>query len=283
MRKYLPIFFAPIGALIVYLVFVTYFQSSLPELKQGFSEYVSKEISDTLSAPPPLFGPRQESDTVLDAKSVVAWTNNQRRLNGQSSLVENSTLTAAAQKKVNDMFNLQYFAHESPLGKSAKDWVKEQKYEFVLVGENLALGNYEDDQALVQAWMDSPGHRANILKTTFEEIGVAVKQGIFEGDEVWLAVQIFARPLTSCPQVQEGLLDEIDRNDVLLEQQFASLNTQREELKKYPDKKSQGYQNKVEEFNSNVDGYNNFLQHQKSLVESYNQQVQDLNACIESS
>jgi len=283
MRKLLLLFFVPTGLLVAYLLFSAFLSDSLPELKKEISDYVSIDRIESLSAPPPLFGPRQDATSELTSKGVIAWTNNQRRGEGLPALQENSRLNAAASKKVADMFARQYFAHESPTGSTAKDLVAEQGYEYVLVGENLALGNYEDDQVLVQAWMDSPGHRENILKTSFEEIGVAVKKGVYEGDEVWLAVQIFARPISSCPQPEEGLLERIDLNDALLEQQYAALQTQRDDLQNYENKKSEEYAQKVDEFNQNVDAYNTLLEQQKNLVSEYNTQVQALNACIQNS
>jgi uncharacterized protein YkwD len=50
---------------------------------------------------------------------------------------------------------------------------KKVNYEYVVVGENLAEGDFTSDADLVKGWMDSPGHRANILNTKYEEIGIA--------------------------------------------------------------------------------------------------------------
>ena len=61
------------------------------------------------------------------------------------------------------------------------------------------MGNFKNDQDLVSAWLNSPGHRANILNTRFTEIGTAVLKGFYEGREVWMAVQEFGLPLSSCP------------------------------------------------------------------------------------
>ena len=53
--------------------------------------------------------------------------------------------------------------------------------------------------------MNSPGHRANILNGKFTQIGVAVGRGTFEDHEVWIGVQVFARPLSDCPQPNAAL------------------------------------------------------------------------------
>jgi uncharacterized protein YkwD len=92
------------------------------------------------------------------------------------------------------MFENQYFAHESPTGEKVSDLAKKFGYDFLLIGENLAMGNFSSDEDLVLAWMESPGHRENILNEKYQEIGVAVKKGIFEGKEVWIAVQHFGLP-----------------------------------------------------------------------------------------
>ena len=96
------------------------------------------------------------------------------------------------------MFEKEYFEHKSPSGIGASDIAHDVGYEFILVGENIALGNFDGDEALVQAWMDSPGHRANILNKRYTEIGIAAEKGLYQGKMMWLAVQIFARPMSLC-------------------------------------------------------------------------------------
>lgn len=110
----------------------------------------------------------------LTAAGIIEQTNAQRGDFGQSALKENEQLNQAALAKVKDMFAGQYFEHISPLGKGPADLAKAAGYLYVSIGENLALGNYKDDAALVEAWMNSPGHRANILDPRFTEIGIGV-------------------------------------------------------------------------------------------------------------
>ena len=154
-------------------------------------------------------------------------------------------------------------------------------YQFIAVGENLALGNYENDQALVQAWMDSPGHRANILNNRFREIGVAVAQGTFEGRQTWLAVQAFALPLSACPQADDTLKAQIN----LLELQVAELKvradailTEFEQLKQKRDREQ--YNQKVEEYNTIANQINSLIAQLKGSVAQYNEQVRSFNSCI---
>ena len=152
----------------------------------------------------------ESANAVLTVQGVIEATNSQRSDFGKTRLKENAMLNAAALAKVKDMFAAQYFEHISPLGKGPADLAKEAGYVYISVGENLALGNYKDDLVLVEAWMNSPGHRANLLNESFAEIGVAVLRGTFEGKITWLAVQEFGRPASDCPVVDDFLKTQVD-------------------------------------------------------------------------
>ena len=123
-----------------------------------------------------------ETTTVLSQNDVIDLTNKARATYGSlPALKENSKLDFSAEKKLQDMFMKQYFEHVSPSGIGVGDLANQISYEYIVIGENLALGNFKDDQALVDAWMASPAHRANILNKHYTEIGVAVGKGTFEG------------------------------------------------------------------------------------------------------
>jgi uncharacterized protein YkwD len=64
-------------------------------------------------------------------------------------------------------------------------------YHYQHLSENIAMGHFQNDEKAVIAWMQSPGHRKNILSDECSDIGVAVKKGWLKGEEVWVAVQIF--------------------------------------------------------------------------------------------
>jgi Uncharacterized protein with SCP/PR1 domains len=89
----------------------------------------------------------------------------------------------------------------------------------------LAKGNYAGDDDLVQAWMDSSGHRENILKSGYKEIGAAVAYGLFEGKNTWLAVQIFAVPESACPRVDADLSLQISAGQKNLDRFSQEQNT----------------------------------------------------------
>ena len=139
----------------------------------------NKTVQKQISTPPPLVtktAPVSPS-TALSKLGVLVWTNVQRDLNGKMpSLTSNSILDQIANLRLQDMFSRQYFEHISPIGEGASDLARTNGYEFIVIGENIALGNFESDQKLVAAWMASPGHRANILNARFVDIGTFVDQ-----------------------------------------------------------------------------------------------------------
>lgn len=241
---------------------------------------IAPDIEQEVITSTPLRGPTAPAPTTnLTAQGVLAWTNVHRANAGLLPLSLDTKLTAAAALKVQDMFDQQYFAHDSPQGIGAGDLAKQVAYEYILVGENLALGNYDDDQDLVQAWMDSLGHRENILHDRFTEIGIAVLEGEFEGQRVWMAVQEFGLPLSACPSPSKQLEETIDQNKAALEELNAELEDRQEELENMTPKYGPKYNRKVREYNELVEIYNALVTETKSLVNQYNQQVQAFNEC----
>ena len=180
------------------------------------------------------------------------------------------------------MFRQQYFEHESPDGKHPADVIKATGYDYLVVGENLALGNYENDQVLVEAWMNSPGHRANILDGKFEEIGVAVGKGMFEGKEVWLAVQEFGTPSSSCPNPGAGIKSQIEQNRLSIQAEETSLATLKKQIEANKYRTREEYDNAVAEYNRRADALNELIDRTKALVNDYNSQVNSFNRCLES-
>lgn len=231
--------------------------------------------------PGPLRGSLEGLTSNLTQQGVVDWTNKQRIQYGKSELRTNPKLNKAAEAKLQDMFDKQYFEHVSPDGVAPADVVKNAQYAFLVVGENLALGNFKDDETLVNAWMNSPGHRENILHDKYQEIGVAVKKGNFEGKEIWLAVQEFGTPLSSCPSPSAGMKQEIERNNVQLSEMEASIEAKRNQIETSRYDSNESYNRAVEEYNQMVASYNTLSRTNKSLVEQYNTEVNTFNSCLE--
>lgn len=124
---------------------------------------------------------------------VADLVNSQRTDTGLQALTVNPLLTEAAQDKANDMAAKGYFAHVSPDGTLPWYWFKLVGYNYQFAGENLAV-NFDDSNDVVTAWMNSPTHKANILKQQYTETGIGVATGMYEGKETTFIVQEFASP-----------------------------------------------------------------------------------------
>jgi uncharacterized protein YkwD len=109
--------------------------------------------------------------------SVVAAMNEYRAEHHLPPLREDVRLDAAADDRMRDMEDQGYWAHESPDGRSPFTWLAPHGYEFHYAGENLACG-FETTELLVAGWMESPGHRDNILSPHFEDCGIAIIEGL---------------------------------------------------------------------------------------------------------
>ncbi len=129
-------------------------------------------------------------------KVLVDYANKDRDAKNYSHLAINPVLEKAAQLKANDMAEKGYFAHKSPDGKTPWYWFKEAGYDFSYAGENLAV-NFNDSVDVNTAWMNSPGHRDNIMNNNFSEVGIATADGMYKGRMTTFVVQLFGRPAKS--------------------------------------------------------------------------------------
>jgi len=112
----------------------------------------------------------------ITAETILAAMNEHRARHELAPLSTEVRLTSAAKDRMRDMEDLGYWAHESPEGRSPFFWVRYRAYRFTMVGENLARG-YETASLLVDSWMDSPGHRNNILGVEYRDVGIAIIDG----------------------------------------------------------------------------------------------------------
>jgi uncharacterized protein YkwD len=127
---------------------------------------------------------------------VISLTNAQRTAQGLSPLSSNTLLQQAAQGHGNDMAVNDYFSHTGLNGSTPSSRVNATGYAWSALGENIAAG-YTTPEAVVTGWMNSSGHRANILNSNFQQIGVgycylATDTGSVNYRYYW--VQVFARP-----------------------------------------------------------------------------------------
>ena len=113
--------------------------------------------------------------------AVLCLVNHQRAQNGEVPLAVDSRLQSAAESHVEECISADYFAHVSPSGVTPVDRIRATGFipgpEFgYLIGENLAWGTLtlSTPQAMVEAWMASPEHRANILEARYVDTGIGI-------------------------------------------------------------------------------------------------------------
>src|SRR3989344_3203097 len=126
----------------------------------------------------------------VNARELISLTNDYRKSLGLNELQPNARLTQAAVNKARDLLNKQYFAHTSPDNKKFSDWIKEVGYKYFYVGENLAI-DFNNNQDLFRAWLNSPTHKENIIKPQYQEIGLAVLEGKYNNQTTVVVVQLF--------------------------------------------------------------------------------------------
>ncbi len=128
--------------------------------------------------------------STITPKQVIKLTNDKRAGLGLEPLVFNQSLSEAALAKGQDMFADQYWSHVAPDGLDPWYFIKQAGYSYRLAGENLAR-DFANTESMMAAWMASPTHRANIVNSRYDEIGIAVIDGSLDGYETTLVVQIF--------------------------------------------------------------------------------------------
>jgi uncharacterized protein YkwD len=134
-------------------------------------------------------------------EDVVRFTNDARAQEGLAPLQANDSLMQAAQTYAQALAPGGCFAHDCPPTPSQKDRIAQAGYGgWKRIGENIAAGD-RSAEAVVAGWLESPGHRANILKPEYTEIGVGVASGDGTYGIYW--VQMFATP---SQQVSQGQL-----------------------------------------------------------------------------
>lgn len=228
----------------------------------------------------PSVNTKKATDAVFTTLSseIFAQTNIERTQAGLPLLERDSALDSMAKMKVADMIEKNYFDHVSPTGESIKELAKKSDYEYAIIGENLALGDTLTAGEIVDAWMASPGHKANILHTGYTALGVAVGRGVIDGVEHIIAIQHFATPISKCPQVNTFLkttiankqreVDQLKKEITVIEFQIKnSTQTGESELRT--------------KYNTLVASYNTLMANLKKNVDEYNLQVNKFNSCVQ--
>ena len=111
--------------------------------------------------------------TDISTQGLLDGTNQQRTNNGLGALHLNATLSQAAQAKAADMVTADYWSHTSPSGKTPWPFISAAGYSYSTAGENLAYG-FSTSNETIAGWMNSPGHRANILNGSYVDVGFGI-------------------------------------------------------------------------------------------------------------
>ncbi len=183
MRKFLRHFFLPYqtnnhrakalhpDAMLVYILLLALFNFSFRYLHSQFPSVLGYATDIRLS-------------------DLLNLTNQQRTAVGLSQLRLNDKLSVAAAQKAQDMFSNNYWSHTSPQGKTPWVFITDSGYQYTMAGENLAK-NFSDSRGVVEAWMASPTHKENIVKPGYQDVGFAIVNGVLNGEETTLVVQMF--------------------------------------------------------------------------------------------
>lgn len=153
------------------------------------SETASSEVSSSEASS------SQADDQIESAyrdfqKQVITLVNKERAAHGLSALKENAELDKVATLKSEDMAKLNYFSHTSPTYGSPFEMLSQFGITYTAAGENIAMGQ-PTPESVMDAWMNSEGHRANILNSNYTEIGVGIAKNA-NGQYIW--TQTFLRP-----------------------------------------------------------------------------------------
>jgi len=203
-------------------------------------------------------------DTPLESSTILQEVNQKRKESETVRLEENKDLSLIAEKKLDDMLERNYFDHTSPTGEEIDAIATDVGYEFIIIGENLIRGRFKDEKDVVQAWMESPGHRENILNENYLETGVASRYGKLNETKMFVSVQVFATPVSVCPQMDDELVSRIDEK----EEQLKELEeTIREEDSRV-------------EHNIIIEEYNDLASKTTSLIEKYNEIIDQKEKCF---
>lgn len=129
----------------------------------------------TTTSKPASSAPASSSGYSAFQSQVVSLVNAERAKNGRTALAADTALMKTATLKSQDMVKNNYFSHTSPTYGSLFALMKKYGISFHAAGENIAMGQTSPSQVM-NAWMNSAGHRANILSASYTKIGVGVSQ-----------------------------------------------------------------------------------------------------------
>ena len=132
--------------------------------------------------------PAPQEDEDSDIMQVLALVNKERAANGMNPVTFDASLAAVADSHCADMINRSFFDHVNPDNETPSDRLHKAGIEYWMSGENIAAGQ-TTPEAVMESWMNSQGHRQNILNPSYKSLGIAKRTGGTYGT-YW--VQVFA-------------------------------------------------------------------------------------------
>lgn len=194
--------------LVVFLVLVDFrdlsFKAIIPEpeikinknIESGIVKNTQKEISEEV-----------EENFQGDVLDILKLANQAREESGAEPLIYNEKLALSALDKARHMKENEYFDHVSPQGLQPWYFAQKRGYEYKNFGENLAEGFFSAD-SVHEGWMNSEGHRENILSRKFQEIGIGILDFTENGQKSYLIVQHFGSQFASEDLIVKTVCDE---------------------------------------------------------------------------
>jgi len=161
----------------------------------------------------------RESNITIE--SLLAQTNKERSDAGQLPLNLDNKLIKAAYLKAQDMFDRQYWAHNAPDGTEPWKWFGDVGYNYDMAGENLAK-NFTSSNAVMTAWMNSPEHKANVLKGDYQDVGFAIVSGELDGQPASIVVALYGLSAQSAvANIQKSVVSAVTTERANILTQFA--------------------------------------------------------------
>ncbi len=151
----------------------------------------------------------------LTEQLILKEINPVRESHGFLDLEVNEKLAKAAQMKVLDMVERNYFDHIGPNGETPWTWLDLVDYDYAAAGENLAI-NACDPLILMNAWLNSPSHAKNILNGYFTDIGIGIADGEIDGKKTTVVVMFVGREKTANLELASNMSD--DYKDIIIAQ-----------------------------------------------------------------
>lgn len=125
----------------------------------------------------------------VSSQELLLITNEKRQEAGLPALTLDNELSGAATNKATDMFSKDYWAHVAPDGTTPWVFIQQAGYKYIYAGENLARG-YNSASDVINAWMQSPEHKENMLSPNYKNVGFAVSTGKLNGEDTVLVVEM---------------------------------------------------------------------------------------------